>query len=112
MNGRILIDFARTRAQAVVVQAAKRSKAHLSERLRLLAERAGLKNDLGDSGLDGVSGHSLRRGYITTAALLGRGPLEIQSQSRHKDVNVLAKYVESVARQTADVLVAVDDLVA
>ena len=82
-----------------------------SDRLRLLAERAGLKEELSEGGLESVTGHSLRRGYITTAALLGRGPLEIQNQSRHKDVNVLARYVESVTRQTADVLVSVDDLV-
>lgn len=83
-----------------------------SDRLRLLAERADLKRLLGDAAFENISGHSLRRGYITTAAMLQRSPLEIQQQSRHQDLNVLARYVEQVGRRTADVIINPEDFMA
>ena len=40
MSGRALIDVARTRVLAALIRAAKRGKAHISERLRLMCEAA------------------------------------------------------------------------
>jgi integrase len=50
------------------------------------------------AGLDPVefSGHSLRAGFVTSAAETGASILKIQETSRHKSVDVLAGYVRRV----------------
>lgn len=45
MSGRVLIGFTCSRVHAVLVQAAKRSKARFSERMRLLCEAAAEERD-------------------------------------------------------------------
>jgi integrase len=42
------------------------------------------------------SGHSLRAGFVTSAAETGASVLKIQETSRHKSVDVLAAYVRRV----------------
>ena len=42
------------------------------------------------------SGHSLRAGFVTSAAETGASVLKIQETSRHKSVDVLAGYVRRV----------------
>jgi site-specific recombinase XerD len=51
------------------------------------AERAGLDPDL-------FSGHSLRRGFLTSAAESGATIWKMAEQSGHKSLDVLRKYVE------------------
>lgn len=65
-----------------------------SDRVRFLAERSGAITE--PVALDRVSGHSLRRGYITSAAIAGRTAIQIRRISRHSDLNSLARYVEEV----------------
>ena len=50
------------------------------------------------AGLDPAefSGHSLRAGFVTSAAETGASILKIQETSRHKSVDVLAAYVRRV----------------
>lgn len=45
------------------------------------------------------SGHSLRAGYCTQAAISGLQPYQIREQSRHKSDVTLAKYIRPVARR-------------
>ncbi|QDH13037.1 tyrosine-type recombinase/integrase [Formicincola oecophyllae] len=69
---------------------------HLSERpmngrsvanmVKKYAVEAGLDADM-------VSGHSLRAGFITTAAMAGVSALKIADTSRHKSLDVLMGYV-------------------
>ena len=40
------------------------------------------------------SGHSLRRGFLTSAAMNGADVLKMVAQSRHADINTLLEYVE------------------
>ena len=53
------------------------------------------------AGLDPAefSGHSLRAGFVTSAAETGASILKIQETSRHKSVDVLAGYVRRVDRR-------------
>jgi integrase len=39
------------------------------------------------------SGHSLRAGFVTSAARAGHGELLIADQTRHKNVNIVRGYV-------------------
>lgn len=55
------------------------------------AVRAGL-------GTKGYSGHSLRSGFITTAARQGVTVFRIQEVSRHKSIQVLAGYVRNTEK--------------
>ena len=50
------------------------------------------------AGLDPAefSGHSLRAGFVTSAAESGASILKIQETSRHKSTDVLAGYVRRV----------------
>jgi hypothetical protein len=43
-----------------------------------------------------LSGHSLRAGFVTSAAETGASILKIQETRRHKSVDVLAAYVRRV----------------
>ena len=46
-----------------------------------------------------VSGHSLRAGYCTQAAMTGLQPWQIREQTGHKSDVTLAKYIRPVARR-------------
>jgi site-specific recombinase XerD len=46
-----------------------------------------------------VSGHSLRAGYCTEAAIAGLQPWQIREQTGHKSDVTLAKYIRPVARR-------------
>ena len=48
---------------------------------------------------DKVSGHSLRAGYCTQAAMTGLQPWQIREQTGHKSDVTLAKYIRSVAKR-------------
>jgi integrase len=63
------------------------------------AERAGLDPS-------GLSGHSLRAGLLTTAAMNGADPLVLMQQSGHKSATMVARYVRraDLFRQNAATL--------
>lgn len=46
-----------------------------------------------------VSGHSLRAGYVTTAAMVGLQPYQIREQTGHRSDATLAKYIRPVAKR-------------
>lgn len=46
-----------------------------------------------------VSGHSLRAGYVTTAAEAGLQPHQIKEQTGHRSDAMLARYIRSVAKR-------------
>ena len=46
-----------------------------------------------------VSGHSLRAGYCTEAALVGMAPWQIREQTGHKSDVTLAKYIRPVSKR-------------
>jgi len=73
-GGRVLADRMSDRSVAEIVKA--RAKA---------------------AGLDpaAFAGHSLRAGFLTSAARAGASILKMQEQSRHKSLNVLSGYVRS-----------------
>ena len=48
---------------------------------------------------ENVSGHSLRAGYCTQAAIAGLQPWQIREQTGHKSDVTLAKYIRPVARR-------------
>ena len=46
------------------------------------------------AGLEGhYAGHSLRAGLVTTAARAGKAPHIIQSQTGHKNINMIMRYI-------------------
>jgi site-specific recombinase XerD len=57
-----------------------------------------VKQRAAQAGLDPAefSGHSLRAGFVTSAAETGASILKIQEVSRHKSVDVLSSYVRRV----------------
>jgi integrase len=66
-----------------------------SKRLRQLACEAQVFGD-DDERYDGVSGHSLRRGFVTTAVLAGAATATIMAQTRHKDHQAFMMYVDEL----------------
>lgn len=46
-----------------------------------------------------VAGHSLRAGYVTTAALAGVQTFQIQHQTGHTSVTTLARYIRPIERR-------------
>lgn len=46
-----------------------------------------------------VAGHSLRAGYVTTAAMAGLPPFQIQQQTGHRSMATLARYIRPVERR-------------
>lgn len=59
-----------------------------------LAEQAGLTDGQRDAkGRHAFGAHSLRAGFITEAAMKGMSVTDIQSVSKHKNVDVLVRYV-------------------
>jgi hypothetical protein len=74
---------------------------HWSERLnRYAADSEVLGGAITDPTLelqyDRVRGHSLRRGFVTTAVLQGVDSITIAKQTRHKNVNMIAAYADSL----------------
>lgn len=43
-----------------------------------------------------VSGHSLRRGFVTSALLAGHDPVTVAKQTRHRNVTMIARYAEDL----------------
>ncbi|RIX97180.1 integrase [Aureimonas flava] len=68
------------------VQDARLSDRSVAELVKHYAKASGLD-------VDGFSGHSLRAGYITTAAESGVAEGSIMDQSRHKDVRTVRGYI-------------------
>jgi site-specific recombinase XerD len=73
------------------------SKNGLSAQSVALIVKASVSRVGGDS--EKFSGHSLRAGYCTQAAISGLQPYQIREQSRHKSDVTLAKYIRPVARR-------------
>lgn len=46
-----------------------------------------------------VAGHSMRAGYVTTAAMAGLQPFQIQQQTGHRSTATLARYIRPVDRR-------------
>lgn len=80
-----------------------------SERLKLIAARSGAVTDPVDLAL--ISGHSLRRGFVTQAAMLGKTALEIRRITRHRSIDQLAAYVDEVQLVYGKSPVSTDDLI-
>jgi len=60
--------------------------------LKAAANRAGADPSV-------ISGHSLRAGYCTQAAIVGLQPWQIREQTGHKSDLVLARYIRPVAKR-------------
>lgn len=73
------------------------SKSGLSAQSVALIVKASVSRVGGDR--EKFSGHSLRAGYCTQAAISGLQPYQIREQSRHKSDVTLAKYIRPVARR-------------
>ena len=69
------------------VQAAGLDGQTIAKIVKARAEAAGLDPAL-------FAGHSLRRGFLSSAADAGASALKMQAQSRHKSLNMLLAYVE------------------
>lgn len=59
--------------------------------------KAAYQRSGGNSSL--VAGHSLRAGYVTTAAMAGLQPFQIQQQTGHRSSATLARYIRPVERR-------------
>lgn len=70
-----------------------------SERLRSLAQEADVFGDPASERYARVSGHSLRRGYVTTALLAGQDPVALAKRTRHKNVQMLVTYADELQLQ-------------
>ena len=75
------------------------SKRGLSAQSVALIVKASVSRVGGDS--TKFSGHSLRAGYCTQAAISGLQPYQIREQSRHKSDVTLAKYIRPVSRRNS-----------
>ncbi|WP_368930519.1 site-specific integrase [Achromobacter xylosoxidans] len=60
--------------------------------LKMVCRRSGANASL-------VAGHSLRAGYVTTAAMAGLQPFQIQQQTGHRSMATLAKYIRPVEQR-------------
>lgn len=67
-----------------------------SQSVALILKAAYQRNG-GDPSL--VAGHSLRAGFVTTAAMAGLPPFQIQQQTGHKSTASLARYIRPIDRQ-------------
>ena len=56
--------------------------------LKRMVEAAGL------NGLKNVSGHSLRRGFVTTAINKGASAISVMNQTGHKSISSLKRYID------------------
>lgn len=68
-----------------------------SNRLRELARETAVFGDALDDVYDAVSGHSLRRGYVTSALLAGIDAAVVAKQTRHKDLSMIQRYADELA---------------
>lgn len=64
-----------------------------------LVVKRSVKRVHGAAATKAVSGHSLRAGYCTEAALVGMAPWLIREQTGHKSDVTLAKYIRPVAKR-------------
>lgn len=64
-----------------------------------LVVKRSVKRVHGVTATKAVSGHSLRAGYCTEAALVGMAPWQIREQTGHKSDVTLAKYIRPVAKR-------------
>lgn len=67
-----------------------------SERLGELAAAAQVFSGEDAGRYSRVTGHSLRRGFVTSAILAGHDPVTIAKQTRHKNVQMIAAYADSL----------------
>lgn len=75
----------------------KVGRAALSAQTVSLIVKAAVQSVGGDVNM--VSGHSLRAGYVTTAAEAGLPPHQIQAITGHRSHEMLARYIRPVARR-------------
>lgn len=64
-----------------------------------LVVKASVKRVRGKVAASKVSGHSLRAGYCTEAAMVGLQPWQIREQTGHKSDVTLARYIRPVAKR-------------
>jgi integrase len=74
------------------------SKGLTSQSVALVVKRS-VKRVHGAAATKAVSGHSLRAGYCTEAALVGMAPWQIREQTGHKSDVTLAKYIRPVSKR-------------
>lgn len=67
-----------------------------STRLAELAADAQVFGDDNTGRYERVSGHSLRRGFVTTAILNGSDPVVIAKQTRHRNISMIARYADDL----------------
>jgi integrase len=64
-----------------------------------LVVKRSVKRVHGVAATKAVSGHSLRAGYCTEAALVGMAPWQIREQTGHKSDATLAKYIRPITKR-------------
>ncbi|PIF77513.1 site-specific recombinase XerD [Variovorax sp. 54] len=69
-----------------------------SQSVALVVKRS-VKRVHGAAATKAVSGHSLRAGYCTEAALVGMAPWQIREQTGHKSDVTLAKYIRPITKR-------------
>jgi integrase len=74
------------------------TKGLTSQSVALVVKRS-VKRVHGIAATKMVSGHSLRAGYCTEAALVGMAPWQIREQTGHKSDVTLAKYIRPVSKR-------------
>jgi integrase len=74
------------------------TKGLTSQSVALVVKRS-VKRVHGATATKSVSGHSLRAGYCTEAALVGMAPWQIREQTGHKSDVTLAKYIRQVSKR-------------
>ncbi len=72
-----------------------------SDELRSLAAAARVFGDDDTGRYEMVAGHSLRRGFVTTALLAGHDPVTVAKRTRHKDIKMIATYADELALMSA-----------
>lgn len=74
------------------------TKGLTSQSVALVVKRS-VKRVHGAAATQAVSGHSLRAGYCTEAALVGMAPWQIREQTGHKSDLTLAKYIRPIIKR-------------
>jgi integrase len=74
------------------------TKGLTSQSVALVVKRS-VKRVHGAAATKAVSGHSLRAGYCTEAALVGMAPWQIREQTGHKSDVTLAKYIRPITKR-------------
>ena len=70
-----------------------------SDRLRGLARAATVFDDPADERYNKVMGHSLRRGFVTDAIYKDIDPIKIGQITRHKNIDMIARYAEQLKQK-------------